>query len=79
MCWINGPLNYHGMPDIIVMQGLTQTILSSSPHDHQLRGSGGPTIFLVVLTTTTLVNLEPNFLTPVMCFHIVNFLKPQHG
>ena len=41
-------------------QGLTQTFMSSGPWDHQLRGSGGPTIFLVVLTTTnvtTLVNL----------------------
>ena len=30
-------------------QGLTQTFLSSGPQDHQLRESGGPTIFLVVL------------------------------
>ena len=30
-------------------QGLTQTFLSSGPQDHQLRKSGGPTIFLVVL------------------------------
>ena len=34
------------------MQGLTQTFMSSGPQDHQLRRSGGPTIFLVVLTTT---------------------------
>ena len=53
-------LNWHRnvfnciMSDI---QGLTQTFMSSGPQDHQLRGSGGPTIFLVVLTTTTLVNL----------------------
>ena len=31
------------------LQGLTQTFLSSGPQDHQLRESGGPTIFLVVL------------------------------
>ena len=30
-------------------QGLTQTFLSSGPQDHQLRESGGPTIFLGVL------------------------------
>ena len=30
-------------------QGLTQTFLGSGPQDHQLRESGGPTIFLVVL------------------------------
>ena len=62
-------------------QGLTQTFMSSGPQDHQLRGSGGPTIFLVVLTTTnviTLGNLEPIFLIfAIMCFHIVNFVKPQ--
>ena len=33
-------------------QGLTQTFMSSGPQDHYLRGSGGPTNFLVVLTTT---------------------------
>ena len=32
-------------------QGLTQTFMSSGPQAHQLRASGGPTIFLVVLTT----------------------------
>ena len=55
--------------------------MSSGPQDHQLRGSGDPTIFLVVLTTnvTTLVNLEPIFFTPAICFHIVNFVKPQKG
>ena len=26
-------------------QGLTQTFMSSGPQDHQLRGSGDPTIF----------------------------------
>ena len=26
-------------------QGLTQTFMRSGPQDHQLRGSGGPTIF----------------------------------
>ena len=56
--------------------------MNSGPQDHQLiRGSGGPTIFLVVLTTTssvtTLVNLEPSFFLLAMCFHIVNFVKPQ--
>ena len=54
-------------------QGLTQTFMSSGPQDHQLRGSGGPTIFLVVLKTTnvaTLGNLKPNFFTLVfLCFH----------
>ena len=48
--------------------------------DHQLRESGGPTFFLVVLTTTnvtTLGNFEPNVFTLAMCFHIVNFVKPQ--
>ena len=45
--------------------------------DHQLRGFSGPTIFLVVLTTT-LVNLE-TFFTLMMCFHIINFVKTQHG
>ena len=61
-------------------QGLTQTFMSSGPQDHQLRGSGGPTIFLVVLTTTnvaTLVNLERTFFTLAMCFYIINFVKPQ--
>ena len=61
-------------------QGLTQTFMSSGPQDHQLRGSGGPTIFVVVLTTTnvtTLGNLKPNFFTLSMCFHIGNFVKPQ--
>ena len=54
-------------------QGLTQTFMSSGPQDHQLRGSGGPTIFLVVLTTTNvtaLVNLESIVFTLAMCFHI---------
>ena len=60
-------------------QGLTQTFMSSGPQDHQLRGSSGPTIFLVVLTTTTLVNLETIFFTCMMCFHMINFVKPQHG
>ena len=63
------------------VQGLTQTFMSSGPQDHQLRGSGGPTIFLVVLTTTnviTLGNLKPIFfIFAIMCFHIVNFVKPQ--
>ena len=61
-------------------QGLTQTFMSSGPQDHQLRGSGGPTICLVVLTTTkvtALVNLESNFFTLAMCFHKVNFVQPQ--
>ena len=66
---------------MIDRQGLTQTFMSSGPQDHQLRGSGGPTIFLVVLTTTnviTLGNLEPFFfIFKIMCFHIVNFVKPQ--
>ena len=66
---------------MLVIQGLTQTFMSSGPQDHQLRGSGGPTIFLVVLTTTnviTLGNLEPIFfIFAIMCFHIVNFVKPQ--
>ena len=39
-------------------QGLTQNFMSSGPQDHQLRGSGGPTIFLVVLTTTNVTTLE---------------------
>ena len=39
------------------IQGLTQTFMSSGPQDHQLRGSGGPTIFLVVLTTTNVITL----------------------
>ena len=46
------------------IQGLTQTFMSSGPQDHQLRGSGGSTIFLVVLTTTNvtaLVNLRVKF------------------
>ena len=54
--------------------------MSSGPQDHQLRGSGGPTIFLVVLTApmiTTLGNLEPNLFMLAMCFHIVDFAKPQ--
>ena len=38
-------------------QGLTQTFLSSGPQDHQLRGSGGLTIFLVVLTTPDAITL----------------------
>ena len=63
----------------IELQGLTQTFMSSGPQDHQLRGSGGPTIFLVVLTMTTLVNLETIFFTRRMCFHNINFVKPQHG
>ena len=57
---------------------------ASGPQDHQLRdrGSGGSTICFVVLRTTnvtTLVNLESNFLNAklAMCFHIVNFVKPQ--
>ena len=63
-------------------QGLTQTFMSSGPQDHQLRESGGPTIFLVILTTTRpnvtiLVNVEPTFFTLAMCFHFVNFVKPQ--
>ena len=61
-------------------QGLKQTFMSSGPQDHQLRGSGGPTIFLVVLTTTNVTklgNLESIFWTLTMCFHIVNFVKPQ--
>ena len=62
-------------------QGLTQTFMSSGPQDHQLRGSGGPTIFLVVLTTTNVItfgNHEPIFfIFAIMCFHIVNFVKPQ--
>ena len=37
-------------------QGLTQTFMSSGPQDHQLRRSGGPTIFLVVLTTTNVTH-----------------------
>ena len=64
------------------VQGLTQTFMSSGLQDHQLRKSGGPTIFLVILTTTRpnvtiLVNVEPNFFTLAMCFHFVNFVKPQ--
>ena len=54
--------------------------MSSGPQDHQLRGSGGPTIFFVVLTTTnvtTLANLKLNFFTLAMCSHIANFVKPQ--
>ena len=54
-------------------QGLTQTFMSSGQQDHQLRGPGGPTIFLVVLTTTNvtaLVNLESIVFTLAMCFHI---------
>ena len=51
------------------LQCLTQTFRSSGPQDHQPKGSGGPTNFLVVLTTT-LVNLEPNFYTHVRCFHM---------
>ena len=39
---------------VYLMQGLTQIFMSSCPKDHQLRGSGVPTIFSVVLTTTTL-------------------------
>ena len=39
------------------VQGLTQTFMSSGPKDHQLRGSGGPTILLVVLTTTNVITL----------------------
>ena len=35
-------------------QGLTQTFLGSGPQDHQLRESGGPTIFLVVLRIKSL-------------------------
>ena len=57
-------------------QGLTQTFMSSGPQDHQLRGSGCPTIFLVVLTTTNVTTLVI-FFTLAMCFHIVNFLKAQ--
>ena len=60
------------------LQGFTQTFMSSGPQDNQLRGSGGPTIFLVVLTTTnvtTLVYMEPNLFTLAMCFNIVNFEK----
>ena len=63
----------------VLFQGLTQTFMSSGPQDHKLRGSGGPTIFLVVLTTTnvaTLENLETIFFTLAMCFHIVNFVNP---
>ena len=51
-------------------QGLTQTFMSPGPQDHQLRGSGGPIIFLVVLTTTNVTilgNLEANFFTQVRC------------
>ena len=33
----------------MLVQGLTQTFFNSGPQDHQLRESGGPTIFLVVL------------------------------
>ena len=33
------------------VQGLTQTFTSSGSQDYQLRRSGGPTIFLVALTT----------------------------
>ena len=61
-------------------QGLTQTFIAqwSTQPPVQLRGSGGSTNFCVVLTTiTTLENLEPNFFTPVMCFHIVNFVEQQ--
>ena len=53
-------------------QGLTQTFMRSGPQDHQLRGSGGPTIFLVVLTTqnvTTLASLEPTFFTLYVFSH----------
>ena len=51
------------------MQGLTQTFMSSGPQDHQLRESGGPAIFLVVLKiTTTLVNLETNLMASVIGF-----------
>ena len=42
-------------------QGLTKTFMSCGPQVHQLRGSGGPTIFLGVLKTKTLVNLETIF------------------
>ena len=58
------------------VQGLTQTYMSSGPQDHQLRGSGGPTIFLVVSTPTHVTTLV-NFFTLALCFHIVNFVKPQ--
>ena len=55
-------------------QGLTQTFMSSGPQDHQLRESCGPTSFLVVLITTTLVNLETIFFTRMLCFHTNNFV-----
>ena len=64
--------DYQNQPNTIFMlfiyvetwiQGLTQTLMSSGPQDHQLRGSGGSTILLAFLTTTTtLVNLQTKFL-----------------
>ena len=60
----------------MTLQGLTRTFMSSRPQDHQLRGSGGPTMSSVVLTTTTLVNLEKKYFTLML---IINFVKPQHG
>ena len=47
-------------------QGLTQTFMSSGPQDYQLRRSGGPTIFLVVLTTT---NVTFTWKSWTKCFH----------
>ena len=43
----------------------------------QLSTGPGHTIVLVVQTATTLVNLDPDFVTPSMCLHIVNVVKPQ--
>ena len=51
----NGLAIWSSFPDIkyikkiMADQGLTQTFLSSGSQDHQLRESGGPTFFLVVL------------------------------
>ena len=61
-------------------QGLTQTFMSSGPQDHQLRGSGGPTIFSVVLTTTnviTLGNLE--FFSRLRCVSTSLVCKTTKG
>ena len=57
------------------MAGFDTNFYETSPED--LVDS---TIFLVVLTTTnvtTLGNIEPDFFMFAMCFHIVNFVKPQ--
>ena len=48
-CYLNFT-NQSNVVDVVDHnQGLTQTFSGSGPQDHQLRESGGPTIFLVVL------------------------------